>query len=949
MSRFAPCAPAVQLRDELRLRSAMVSCSQHASIEVRVGVHTGLVTIRDQLPTPIFSGTTAGIAAQIDAMAPANAVAISEVTKRLVERHVMCTKESQHKFSGQSRTMEIFTISGDVTTGSFVSEPEDTSAFYDREFELARLRQQWKLAGNGNGQSALIIGSMGIGKSRLLGELKKTIGSLGGSWLECHCSPEHQDGSMQPVVNMFEHKLGYHIGTDPVERAHNLKALLEEHRQQRPSQAPGKIASMLPALDNGRGCWSREQADSLTMGALVSLLIALSERAPFVVAVEDLHWADERTLDFLSLLLTEAISQPIYVVMTARPHFRVPWNLPELEVLRLGNLSKESAGEMIETMFSYSPLPNDDVLGELSRLTNGVPLYIQEMSRVLIDAGRTSAGNARPASMKDVQIPSTLRDSLAVQLERAETFKPIAEIAAVLGPEFSTRELAALVELPVAEVEDAMRALIAADLVCRRRHLGGEMYSFRDPLVHRVAYESLPPLIRRKYHERIACTLSEKHSDGSCAHAELLAHHLAAASYVERALECLRKASYAALCRGAGAEALACASKGLRWLDRIRDGSRRNSLELMLQAIIIPAMAVTRGCTSSGFVAVIDRSKELLDVVGTKSQHAFSVWYGEYLSHIACGRYQQAETAARRYLERAQQRSDDKMILVGQSLLGSSFFLRRAARRSPRLSTHRHRDVSRSRWPRAAGILWNRPGYIQQFCFEPGSRHHGRRPQSPGSDRGRRYSGRARLEHPLSIVCALYYSIQIWQLLGAHERVGELINEWLDVTSGVDGGPLHYGESLSAVLDKEISGNMPRGWDERVAKPIRTYHTIWVARNEAARNMHALALSRLDACLSRAFNNGEGCYKSLLYYHKAICLATAGHLADAETSLRRAIFIAKTQGARMLELRASIRPLRAASRSGQAGRESQGSAASLRHDAQEPGSSSVQRGSRCAR
>lgn len=897
---------AVKLRDEIRLRSAMLSCSQRASIEVKISVHTGLVTIRGQVNAPIFSGTTAGIAAELDTLAPTNGVVISAVTKRLVEQHFSFSESAQHQLSGQ-RTMGIFTVSNEVMNHSTLASPRHLSPFYDREFELARLSRHHDQAQRGHGQSALIVGRVGVGKSRLLHELRQSLGLLDNSWLECRCTPTSHGKPLYPIISMFERQLGYHLGTDPDEQRHQLEILIENLTVSCAGSPAERAPSSTPACDSEpvRDGVPREQTDTFIMNALVSLLIAMSAKRPFVVVFEDLQWADDHTIEFLARLLTEALSRPIQVIMTASPRFHAPWDLPELETMHLGSLSKESAGKMIEAIFANSPLPGDRIIQDLSELTNGVPLYIQEMSRAFLESERGSQAATSTLSMEDIEVPSTLRDALTEQLERAESFKPLAEIASVLGREFTLSDLAKLINLPTSQLERVMDYLITADLICRRQHVGGETYCFRDPLVHRVAYVSLPEAVRQRYHQQIAVTMSEQSGDPSSTHAEQLARHLAAAGRVERAMDYLRKSAHNALSDGAMTRSLACVTAAHRWLESVTDVRQRHAIELSFQSIVIPATAVTQGCTGTAFATTIKRSKQLLELVGENNRNAFSVWYGEYLLHVANGRYQQAEQMATFYLECARQRNDRQMVLIGHSLLGSSHFY---AGRFPQ---------ARASLLRAINITTARDGRaLRAFCgVDPNVYNNAllglilattENPDAAVLLLEQTLQRARDLQHHPSLIYALYCSIQVWQLLEANDRVNEFITQWLDVAREADGVALGYGEALSAVLDTDSDHDMPRGWDDHVARPIRTYHNIWLARNESSHAMHTLALSRLDDCLSRSFNNGEGCYKSVLYYHKAKCLVAAGFHEDAESCLRRAIYTARTQGARMLELRASV-------------------------------------------
>ncbi|MEM9488446.1 MAG: protein kinase, partial [Myxococcota bacterium] len=371
---------ALQLRDKLQLRSAMLACSGKGAIAVKIGVHTGLLTVRERGSRPTFAGAAIGVAAQLEVMAEPGTVLVSETTQQLVARHFELSVSDDRQLLGHSRPLKVFELVGVAQAPVGLDAPDRTTPLIGRDREMDMLRDRWRVAHEGRGQSVLVVGEAGVGKSRLLGELSDDTSGAERSWLVCRCRPEHRSKVLHPIVEMFEHKLGYHIGMDPAERLHSLKALMSDYQLSCDELMP-VLTPLLALPDSAQrrdSVFGEGHGREFTLRALASLLLGLVAKRPFVLAVEDLHWADDATVDLLSIIMDEMASRPFFLVMTARPQLRRKWGAAELEIVALGRLSCDDTHQMIEKIVGGT-VP-DRAAEQLFELTGGLPLYIEEVS-----------------------------------------------------------------------------------------------------------------------------------------------------------------------------------------------------------------------------------------------------------------------------------------------------------------------------------------------------------------------------------------------------------------------------------------------------------------------------------------------------------------------------------------------------------------------------------------
>jgi len=487
---------------------------------LRVGIHTGLavVSASPDMPEPVVLGTTLDVALRLQAAAAPGTVVISAATRSLVRRRF--TTEPMAALPPIGGVVEPF-VPYRVREASGAGDDLgfDLAPLVGRARELDQLTNRWEQARGGVGQAVLLSGEPGIGKSRLLRALRERVVEGSGEgpvrWLSMHGSVYTQNTPLHPMVTLLRRLLTTQPGETPADR---LDALLQTFAL---SEALPLFASLLdlpqaaesPALSAMPPERQREE----TLEALVALVLAMTEGEPVILLVEDLHWLDATTLTWLERLIDQAATAPLLLVMTIRPNtLDIPWGSRARVVqIALGALSSQDTEQLIQLLSGDTTLAAR-VQQHIVAKTDGVPLFVEELTRSMLEGGES--GDWR-------ELPTTLRDSLTARLARLGTAKEIAQLASVIGRAFSLKLLAAVAAHPVDTLERELRKLVQSGLVHRRGFGVQTRYSFKHALVRDAAYDSLLRRERQQIHLRIAAAMEDGRQAGDVAQSEEVAHH----------------------------------------------------------------------------------------------------------------------------------------------------------------------------------------------------------------------------------------------------------------------------------------------------------------------------------------------------------------------------------------------------------------------------------------
>ncbi len=591
-----------------------------APLRVRVGIHTGPVVVGqgggDALD--VFGGTP-NIAARVQSIAEPDAVLITAATQRLVAGQFIVAEPRAEHVKGVREAIVVYRVHrpAGVRGRLAAAAPGALTPFVGRQHERQLLMERWEQAQDGDGQLVLIVGEPGIGKSRLVQQFKADLNGVPHSWVETAGSPYHADSPFYLVREAIARLMSSWCADTTLEAQLDTLAEMLEVVGVKSADAMPLIAPLVDlALPAGRYpplLLAPEQQRRRLLATLVEWILAGARLQPNVVVIEDVHWADPSTLDMLRLLAEQCATVPLLLIATARPEFSSPWPLRSHHThVTLNRLTKAQVRQMIANVASRG-VPPQDTMETLITRADGVPLFVEELTRAVIES--LTGGVAIH------EVPATLQDSLMARLDRLERTKDIAQIAAVIGREFSyalLRDVAAARHgAPLDdELSGALQRLIDAELVYARGLPPDATYSFKHALIHETAYASLLKSHRRELHKLVATVLTETCAALLETQPELGAQHWEAAGESERAIAAWQQAGDRAKDREAHVEAERYYRHAIDVLGTLPDTPDRAHRELMLRLPLGYMVGMTHGYFSPEMLRCQARARELAEQLG---------------------------------------------------------------------------------------------------------------------------------------------------------------------------------------------------------------------------------------------------------------------------------------------------------------------------------------------
>ncbi|MBV8771699.1 MAG: AAA family ATPase, partial [Deltaproteobacteria bacterium] len=446
-------------------------------LRVRVAIHTGLVLVGhlggDTNPDPMaILGETPNIAARLQAIAEPGTVVVSDATYRLIEGYFVCRSLGTPPLKGVTMAIEAFEVV--EPTGIYTrferAVASGLTALVGREQELESLLQHWQESARGSGRVVMLSGEPGIGKSRLLRALKERTA---GEWIidfEARCSPYYSNSSLHPVTELLQNALHFKHDDDAETKFKLLERKLEEWDFTEPGVIP-LFAALLSLPPNQRYPalpMTPSRQKQKTFEAITAFLLRAAERRPTRLIVEDLHWADPSTLELLEFIIEQVPRARLFVALAFRPEFVPPWSRrAQVTKISLDRLSSSDIELMVRSIAGGKLLPAA-VSNEIAAKTEGVPLFVEELTRMVLESGLLKERNGAfelTSPLPALAIPSTLYDSLMARLDRLGSAKEIAQLAATIGREFSYELLRIVSPTEESRLTGALHRLVAAELL----------------------------------------------------------------------------------------------------------------------------------------------------------------------------------------------------------------------------------------------------------------------------------------------------------------------------------------------------------------------------------------------------------------------------------------------------------------------------------------------------
>ncbi len=585
------------------------------TIKIRIGVHTGLAIVDDHLAL----GETVNIAARLEGLAPHNALVISPNTLKLVQGWFEFKSIGKHTLKGISAPLEVFQIlrESGVKSRLEVAKGRGLSPLVGRQQELNQLMKTWQSSKNGAGQAILINGEAGIGKSRLVDTIESKVGNEpNNSSLIIRCSSYHQNSAFYPVIELFSDRLLHMEAQDqPQDKLAALKQLVSKD-QQDVDTSISLMAEFLsiPTEEYPPLMMSPFVKRAKTMESLAQSLLNHSRPRPMLLVVEDLHWADASTLEWLSLLFNKLHQHPILVLCTTRPGLNPKWIQDnDFNSISLQRLSADDIAEIALHQTNGKILPKE-VLEQITTKTEGVPLFVEELTKMILESDllvEEDHGFEVDGVLSTLAIPSTLQDSLLSRLDRLSNIREVVYVGSVLGREFSFDMLKAILPRDSDTLKQSLAQLVDAELVTLGTNGKEPIYQFKHALIRDTAYESMLKSRRRQLHQRVSDALQQKFSNISSAQPELLAYHLTEAEMFEQAIPYWLSAGQLASKQNATTEAISHLEKGIKLLSHIKDDAQRNDLELDFTLTLGGTFVVSHGFPHPKVKETFNKAREL--------------------------------------------------------------------------------------------------------------------------------------------------------------------------------------------------------------------------------------------------------------------------------------------------------------------------------------------------
>jgi class 3 adenylate cyclase/predicted ATPase len=676
------------VRTALELVARISELEVRPQLQARIGIATGLVVVGDLISSGEAQergmvGETPNLAARLQAMAEAGGIVIADSTRRFLGNLFELDDLGPQDVKGIDRPVRAWAVLRVSSVASRFEALHTTglTALVGREEELEVLLQRWSRAKAGDGQVVLLSGEAGIGKSRLTAALLERLAGEPHTRLRYFCSPQHTDSALYPIIVQMQRAAGLARDDNSQTQLDGLDALLAPTATSREDIA--LIAEMLSLPNDGRYpalALTPQQRRQKTLDALAAQIDALARQNPLLMIFEDAHWSDPTTLEALGRAVNRIGSLRVLLVVAFRPEFEQPWTgLPHVTLVTLNRLALRDVGTMIDHIVGNKLLA-PDIRRDIIERTDGIPLFVEEMTNAMLEAGneddarRTAAAIPLPA----LAVPATLQALLLARLDRLGPAKEIAQIGAAIGREFSHAQLAAVIRKSEPALRSALERLIAAGLLFRHGVPPHASYLFKHALVQDAAYGTLLREPRRALHARIAEILETQFAEIAENQPELLARHCTDAGLTEKAAPLWGKAGQRSLARSALVEAAAHLTRALALIAALPSTTALRREEIKQEIGLTNALMHTKGYAAPETKASMDRARSLIEraeALGEPPEDPlllFSVLYGFWSASFIAFDGAAVRELATQFLALAEKQVAPAQRLVGHRLMGTS-------------------------------------------------------------------------------------------------------------------------------------------------------------------------------------------------------------------------------------------------------------------------------------
>jgi class 3 adenylate cyclase/predicted ATPase len=676
------------VRAGLELIAAISVLKAPVSLQTRVGIATGLVVVGDLIGSGEAQergivGDTPNLAARLQGIAEPNTVVIADGTRKLLGNLFELDDLGSRDLKGITGPVRAWAaLRASSAEGRFEAmHATGLTDLVGREEELDLLLRRWSKAKTGEGHVVLLSGEAGIGKSRLTAALLAHLADEPHTRLRYFCSPQHTDSALYPIIGQMERAAGLAHDDTPKARLDKLDAVLAQTSTSK--QDAALFAEMLSLPNDGRYPvldLAPQQRRQKTLEALTSQLAGLASQQPVLMIFDDAHWIDPTSLEALTRTVDRIKTLPAVLIVTFRPEFKAPWvEQSHVTSVTLNRLGKSAVAAIIVGLVGNKDLPAD-VMTEIVERTDGIPLFVEEMTKAVLEAESEDVARRTIAAVPSPgrAVPASLQASLMARLDRLGPAKEVAQIGAAIGREFTYALVTAVVRKPEADLESALDRLIEAGLLFRQGIPPNASYLFKHALVQDAAYGTLLREPRRALHARIAETLERQFTEIAENQPELLARHCTEAGVIEKAAGLWGKAGQRSLARSALVETVAQLTRALAQIATLPGTPALRREQIKLQAALITPLTHVKGYAAPETKAATERARLLIEQAEALGEPPddplllFSVLYGFWVANYVAFNGDMVRELAAQFLTVAEKQEATVPLMIGYRLMGTS-------------------------------------------------------------------------------------------------------------------------------------------------------------------------------------------------------------------------------------------------------------------------------------
>jgi predicted ATPase len=781
------------------------------------------------------------------------------------------------------------------------------SPLIGRDEEIDLLLRRWARAKAGDGQVVLISGEPGIGKSRITAALAECLHAEPHLRLRYFCSPYHQDSALYPFIDQLRRAAEFRRDDTPAAKLEKLEVSLALPNLLDEDVALfADLLSLPPSERHPLPNLSPQRKKERTLEALIRHLEGLAHQKPLLMVFEDAHWIDPTSGELLDLTVDRVRSLPVLLIVTFRPEFQPSWTgQAQVTTLALNRLGRNGRTTLIERIAGRAALP-DEVIGQIADRTDGVPLFIEELTKSVLESGVPAVG-----------IPTTLHDSLMARLDHLSSVRRVAQIGAAVGREFPYALLRILSRIPEDELRSALSRLVTSELVFQRGTPPEAVYTFKHALVQDAAYSTLLRGPRQLLHSQIADALLTAPEEKTAAAPEIIAHHLQNAGRPAEAIAYWREAGDQAMRRAANREAIEHFRRALQLLASQPDALERWRTELAILDRLSAALMNVYGRSAPEVGDAVERAAEIGHRLESSADLAPTIANLARLN-LGWGRIDRAEEISADLFRIARKLDDPQIMLQAHHISWPARLVRgRLAEASDHTNAGlmlydeerhaHHRYVYFGHDPAVCALAVD--AVVQWALGYPARASHR---EGEAIALARKLGDAPSLVHALWLACEVQAARS--DALVVIDTAGELLSLTNEHRLAQPGAYalIFLGWALARLGDvAEGLTRLEEGLDTLGRMGVRSYLTrsfCLMGESLLAARRYAEGLNQVARGIDIAMELGEHWYVPRLHQVRAELLVHVHGLGDraVEASLHQALTIAQQQGAKGWELRAAV-------------------------------------------